>query len=82
MKVKKVAANLLYSVSNKFKVNSTKTIVVLFSMTSHRIRIQPGINILNKFKKNTTIEMIENLKPYMRSLDYYGAMIKLLEDIN
>ena len=26
--------------------------------------------------------MIENLKPYMRSLDYYGAMIKLLEDIN
>ena len=47
----KVAENLLYSVSNKFKVNSTKTIVGLFSMTSHRIRIQPGINILNKFKK-------------------------------
>ena len=68
-------------ISYDFNISVEKSIIVLFSMESRRIRIQPGTELSNNFSETVSTEMINHLGDYMRSEDYYGAIEKLLEDI-
>lgn len=67
--------------SRKLNSDSSKSLIILFSMSSKRIRIQPGNSLDSKYSTSVSNQMINNLGTYMRSSDYYGAMEKLIEDI-
>lgn len=68
--------------SKKFGFSLSNSIIILISMETRRLRIQPGNNLDNIFSKSVCTEMINNLGPFMRSGDYYDAMINLIEDID
>ena len=79
--LEKCAMTLIKSLSRKFGSSQSNTLIVLFSINSKRIRIQPGSNLDAKLSETDSEQMIQNLGTYMRKTDYYGAMEKLLKDI-
>ena len=68
--------------SKEFNYNLIRSVFVLFSMNSRRLRIQPGYSIANIFSYNTCTQMINNIVADMRNSDHYNAMNKLIEDID
>ena len=76
------AKNVMNYISQDFGFTLSKSIVVLFSLESKRIRIQPGNSVSNIFNSDVSTKMINNLGTYMRSSDYYNALIKLVQDID
>ena len=78
--LEKCATNIINYINKEFVFTLKKSIIVLFSMNSKRLRIQPGTELSSKFSQNVCSQMINNLGTYMRSSDYYNALIRLIKD--
>ena len=76
------AKEIINYISEEFNITLNRSIITLFSLTTNRIRIQP-LNIINNiFSSDICNQIINNLENYMVNLDYYNAIIKLIEDID
>ena len=76
------ANNLIALISEEFGFSLSKSIIILFSMDTRRIRIQPGTSLETLFSQPIASQMITDLQNLMRSEDYYGALIQFIEDVN
>ena len=76
------AKNLIALISKEFGFSLSKSIIILFSMDTRRIRIQPGNSLETLFTYSISSLMITNLQSLMRREDYYGALIQFIEDVN
>ena len=74
------ADNIIKYINKEFLFTLKKSIIVLFSITSKRLRIQPGTELSSKFSENVCDQMIKNLGSYMRSTDYYNALVQVIKD--
>lgn len=80
--IKEAANKLYYYISYDFKINITNSVISLLSINSRRIRIKLGSLTQQKISDSNAQSIINDLKPYLRSKDYYHALMTIIEDIN
>ena len=76
------AIELIRQISIYFNSTSGNTLIALFSVSSRRIRIQPGKDIEDKFSEQVSSKIIDDIKSYLQEYNFYDALVKLIDDID
>ena len=76
------AKNLIALISEEFGFSPSKTVILLISMDTRRIRTHSGDGLKTLFTDSVSSQMITNIQNLMKIEDYYGASVKFIEDVN
>lgn len=80
--IKFTGDDLRFHISKDFKIDISNSVITIFSMNTRRIGISLGFETKQKITDSNAESIIDDLGPYLRSKDYYNALIKLIDDIN
>ena len=80
-KIESFAKDISKYIAKEFSQDLSNSVITLIPIQDRLIRIELGASTNSKYVDENLDIIINNLGPYMRSEDYYGACKKLMNDL-